>query len=478
MLASLSLLTPELIVLFTVFFTTLFGAYAGNSYNKARIISGMLIASFIAAGYYISQEFGNTKHIVFSGFIVNSAVISIAKILILAASSFTLITTMISSKSNQDKLYFEFPVLLGLSTIGMIVFISASNYLVLYLGLELMSLPLYVLAAINRDDGKSSEAGMKYFVLGALTSGLILFGISLEYGANGTLSFAAVSASGFDLFGIFAKVFILIAIFFKISAAPFHMWAPDVYEGSPTQSVCFFATASKVAGIIVLARLLGYWALANNDANWEQIIMFVSAFSMLVGSFGALLQNNIKRLMAYSSISHIGFLLLPIVFYSSIDYQVLFKYLTIYLTMTLGVFFILQNLTYDKSYDNSFDSIAGLSRNQPFLALSMAVFMFSFAGVPPLAGFFAKVYVIMPIIDSGIYWLAILAVLASVISAYYYLRIVKVMYFDPAPKSVMTFKSAPLYQFVLLLLVLFNTLFFLAPDHVFTFLKSISSGGF
>lgn len=472
--SELYVLMPELVVLFSVFFTTLFGAYAGNSYNKARLVAIFMSFAFLIAAFVVYKNLGSSIHIVYKSMVVNDPLLSTVKLMLFITSAYALVTTLVSSKSEEKNLFFEFPVLVGLSTLGAVIFATSLNYLVMYLGLELMSLPLYVMAALNRDSAKSSEAGMKYFILGALASGLLLFGISLHYGSTGTINFIYESGIGeLSVLNTFAKVLIIVAIFFKISAAPFHMWAPDVYEGASTQSVCFFATVPKIAALVVLIRLLDYWSFGTDATiGWSKIIVFVSALSILVGSFGALMQSNLKRLLAYSAIGHVGFMMLTMIDPQSIKYVPLLRYLTIYLTMTLGAFMVLQNLCSAKGYNEQISSIAGLSKHKPFLALALSVFMFSMAGVPPLAGFFAKIYVILPLIEMEIYWLAFLAVLASVVSAYYYLKVVKVMYFDkPSEESEksMSFRTSAFYSFLILILVLLNILFFIFPDQLLSF---------
>lgn len=481
-LSQLSVLMPELIVLFSVFFATLCGAYMGNSYNKARFLAAFMACALLVAAAMIYINIGSSIQVLYNALIVHDPLFIVIKIMIFVTSAIALITTFVSPKNEEKRLFFEFPVLVGLSTLGMVVFVTSLNYLVMYLGLELMSLPLYVLAAINRDDGKSSEAGMKYFILGALASGLLLFGISLHYGSTGTINFIyETGMREISTLNIFAKVLILVAIFFKISAAPFHMWAPDVYEGSSTQSVCFFATAPKIASIIVLMRLLDYWAFGSEGAiAWSKIIIFVSAISILVGSFGALMQSNLKRLLAYSSIGHVGFMMLTMIDPISIKYTLLLKYLTIYISMTLGTFLVLQNLRCMKGYDESISSIAGLSKVNPFLALALSVFMFSMAGIPPLAGFFAKLYVILPLIEMEIYWLVLLAVIASVIAAYYYLKVVKVIYFDsPTNEGSADYKKTPiLYSFAIFILMILNIMFFIFPDQLLSFIQYTLESGF
>lgn len=338
---------------------------------------------------------------------------------------------------------FEYPVLIILSTLGMLLLISADNLIALYLGLELMSLALYVMAAFARDDGKSSEAGLKYFVLGALSSGMMLYGASLLYGFAGTISFsgiAAVVSTSAPIGVIFGLVFVLAALAFKMSAAPFHMWTPDVYQGAPTPVTAFFASAAKMAAVAITLRIV-ITAFPGVKDQWRQIIIFISIASMLLGSFAAIGQENIKRLMAYSSIGHMGFALIGLAAADEAGVRGVAIYLTIYLIMTLGTFAAILAMRVQGKYVENVADLAGLSRTNGWMAFFLAMLMFSLAGIPPLAGFFAKYYVLLAAVDAGLFGLAVIGVLASAVAAYYYLRVVKVMYFDePAP----AFDRAPM----------------------------------
>lgn len=331
---------------------------------------------------------------------------------------------------------FEYPVLIMLSTLGMLLLISADNLIALYLGLELMSLALYVMAAFARDDGQSSEAGLKYFVLGALSSGMMLYGASLLYGFAGTVSFAGIAAvvsTSAPIGVIFGLVFVLAALAFKMSAAPFHMWTPDVYQGAPTPVTAFFASAAKMAAVAITARLV-VTAFPGVKDQWRQIVVFISIASMLLGSFAAIGQENIKRLMAYSSIGHMGFALIGLAAGDEAGIRGVAIYLAIYLIMTLGTFAAILAMRVQGRYVENVADLAGLSRTNGWMAFFLAMLMFSLAGVPPLAGFFAKYYVLLAAVDAGLFGLAVTGVLASAVAAYYYLRVVKVMYFDePAP---------------------------------------------
>jgi NADH-quinone oxidoreductase subunit N len=357
---------------------------------------------------------------------------------------------------------FEYSVLILLSTLGMMMLISAADLIALYLGLELMSLPLYVVAASHRGSLRSTEAGLKYFVLGALSSGMLLYGASLVYGFTGTVSFAGIArAAGQGGVGlIFGIVFLFAGFCFKVSAVPFHMWTPDVYEGAPTPVTAFFAAAPKVAGIAMFVRT-AVMAFPGITSQWQQIVVFVAIASMALGSFAAIGQRNFKRLMAYSSIGHMGFALVGLATGTSEGVQGVLVYIAIYVTMTLGVFAVILSMRRPTGMVESIDQLAGLSRTHPTTAFFLAMLLFSMAGVPPLAGFFAKFYVFLAAIKAGLYVLAVIGVVTSVVGAYYYLAIVKLMYFDePAGK----FEQMPYeLRVVLAICGLFNIFFFLYP---------------
>ena len=333
---------------------------------------------------------------------------------------------------------FEYPILVMLASVGMMMMISANDLISLYVGLELQSLSLYVVAAIDRDSARSSEAGLKYFVLGALSSGMLLYGASLVYGFTGTTTFpqiaAALSASGSSLGLVFGLVFIIAGLAFKVSAVPFHMWTPDVYEGAPTPVTAFFAAAPKIAAMALFTRvMISPFAAVVQD--WQQILVFVSIASMVLGAFAAIGQNNIKRLLAYSSIGHMGFALVGLASGSQEGAQGVIVYMMIYLISTLGVFACVLAMRRKGQHLEQVSDLAGLAHNNKALAFVFAMLMFSLAGIPPLAGFFGKYFVFLAAVKSGLYALAIIGVVASVVGAYYYLRIVKIMYFDePAEK--------------------------------------------
>jgi NADH-quinone oxidoreductase subunit N len=399
--------------------------------------------------------------VTFGGSFVLDGFARFMKLLALTGSAASLV--MLSSYLDVERQQrFEYPILILLSTLGMMLLVSAADLIALYLGLELMSLSLYVLAAIRRDSVRSSEAGLKYFVLGALSSGMLLYGASLVYGFTGTVSFAGIakaSTSG-GLGLVFGLVFLFAGFCFKVSAVPFHMWTPDVYEGAPSPITAFFASATKVAAIAMFVRAT-YTAFPGIVSQWQQILVFVAIASMVLGAFAAIGQRNIKRLMAYSSIGHMGFALVGLAAGTEEGVRGVVVYMAIYLGMTLGAFACILAMRRDGHGVEEIGDLAGLARTQPAMAFLFALLLFSLAGVPPLAGFFAKFYVFLAAIKAGLYILAVLGVLASAVGAYYYLMIVKTMYFDD-PKT----RFDPMgYELRLVLGVtgLFNLFFFAYP---------------
>src|SRR5215813_7080814 len=401
------------------------------------------------------------REVTFGGSFVLDSFARVMKVLSLIGSAAALaMSPSYLAAEKQDK--FEYAILILLATLGMMLLASAADLIALYLGLELMSLSLYVLAAINRDSVRSTEAGLKYFVLGALSSGMLLYGASLIYGFTGTVSFAGIAqatgAAGLGL--VVGLVFLFAGFCFKISAVPFHMWTPDVYEGAPTPITAFFAAAPKVAGIAMFVRAT-IVSFPGITTQWQQILVFVAIASMALGAFAAIGQRNIKRLMAYSSIGHMGFALIGLAAATPEGVQGVVIYMAIYLTMTLGTFACILAMRRDGAMLEDIRDLAGLARTNPPMAFFFAMLLFSLAGIPPLAGFFAKFYVFLAAIKAGLYTLAVIGVVTSVVGAYYYLMIVKAMYFDtPAPGF------APMPQelkAVLALSGLFNLLFCVYP---------------
>jgi NADH-quinone oxidoreductase subunit N len=373
---------------------------------------------------------------VFDGAYIDDGFARFMKVLALSAALISILMSVdYLQRAGLEK--FEYPILIILSTLGMMLLISANNLIALYLGLELMSLALYVMAAFAREDGRASEAGLKYFVLGALSSGMMLYGASLLYGFAGTVSFAGIAnvvSSSAPIGVVFGLVFVMAGLAFKMSAAPFHMWTPDVYEGAPTPVTAFFASAAKAAAVAVTVRVV-IIAFPGATQQWRQIIIFLAIASTLLGSFAAIGQTSIKRLMAYSSIGHMGFALIGLAAGNEIGVRGVAIYLAIYLVMTLGTFAAILSMRVEgRSVENIAD-LSGLSRTNGLMAFFLAMLMFSLAGIPPLAGFFAKYYVLLAAVDAGLYPLAVVGVLASAVAAFYYLRVVKIMYFDdPAPR--------------------------------------------
>ncbi|MFL6799302.1 MAG: NADH-quinone oxidoreductase subunit NuoN [Xanthobacteraceae bacterium] len=383
------------------------------------------------------------------------------KLLALAGSAAAILMSL-SYLAAERQQRFEYSILILLSTTGMLMLISASDLIALYLGLELMSLALYVVAAINRDSARSTEAGLKYFVLGALSSGMLLYGASLIYGFTGTVSFAGIAKAALQpgLGLVFGLVFLFAGFCFKVSAVPFHMWTPDVYEGAPTPVTAFFAAAPKVAGLAMFVRTT-IVAFPGVLGQWQQIVVFVAIASMALGAFAAIGQRNIKRLMAYSSIGHMGFALVGLAAGTQDGVQGVLVYIAIYLTMTIGTFACILAMRRDGRMVEDIADLSGLARTSPVMAFFFAMLLFSMAGIPPLAGFFAKFYVFLAAIQAGLFTLAVIGVITSVIGAYYYLDIVKIMYFDDPSQA---FEPMPHeLRGTLAVAGLFNLLFFVYP---------------
>jgi NADH-quinone oxidoreductase subunit N len=425
-----------------------------------RFIDGAAIVLLALAGVVLAVLPAG-KLVTFGGSFIVDEFARFLKILALFGSA-AAIAMSIDYAKRESQERFEYSVLILLSTLGMLMLISAADLIALYLGLELMSLPLYVVAASHRNSLRATEAGLKYFVLGALSSGMLLYGASLIYGFTGTVSFAGIAkAAGQGGIGLtFGIVFLFAGFCFKVSAVPFHMWTPDVYEGAPTPVTAFFAAAPKVAGIAMFVRA-AVMAFPGITSQWQQIVVFVSIASMALGSFAAIGQRNFKRLMAYSSIGHMGFALVGLAAGTSEGVQGVLVYTAIYVTMTLGVFAVILSMRRETGMVENIDQLAGLARTHPTMAFFLAMLLFSMAGVPPLAGFFAKFYVFLAAIKAGLYLLAVLAVVTSVVGAYYYLAIVKLMYFD---EPVGRFEQMPYeLRVVLAICGLFNILFFLYP---------------
>ncbi len=433
-LAPFAPLLPELILAVGAMALLMIGVFRPDNGEEAGRIMWLAIAVMAASGVAVTMGQGSVQ--VFDGAFIVDGYARFLKILILVGAAGALVLSF-DEMSERKALKFECPVLILLASTGMMMMVSANDLIALYLGLELQSLALYVVAAFRRDSTRSSEAGLKYFVLGALSSGMLLYGSSMLYGFAGSTNFAAIAAAskvagaGHDLLLIFGLVFVLAGIAFKISAAPFHMWTPDVYEGSPTPVTAFFASAPKVAAMALFIRVV-VSAFAGVRPQWQQIVVFIAIASMLLGAFAAIRQTNIKRLMAYSSIANMGYALVAVAAGTPEGVEGVLVYLAIYVVMTLGAFACILSMRRDGAAIEDINELAGLSQTNLPMAFALAMFMFSMAGIPPLAGFFSKLYVFLPAIKAELYTLAVIAVVSSVVGAYYYLRIVKIMFFDDA----------------------------------------------
>ncbi len=426
--SDLSILLPEIVIAVYAMAALLFAVYTGKDKLAPTLVWGTA-AVFVLCAAWIGLTGGGTN-LAFGGSYVDDAFARFAKVVILLSAAAVLVMSE-GYMSRRDLLRFEYPILVALAAVGMMVMVSAHDLIVLYMGLELQSLALYVVASLRRDSAKSTEAGLKYFVLGALSSGLLLYGASLTYGYAGTTQFAGIveAASGEISLGLlFGLVFLLSGFAFKVSAAPFHMWTPDVYEGAPTPVTAFFATAPKMAAMGLFARVV-HDAFGNIPADWGQIIAFLSVLSMFLGAIAAIGQRNIKRLMAYSSIAHMGYALMGLAAGTAFGVQAMLIYMAIYVTMNIGTFAFILSMERDGSPVTDIGALNQLSKSEPLKALAVLILMFSLAGVPPLVGFFGKFYVLRAAVEAGYAWLAIAGVIASVIGAFYYLRIVFYMYF-------------------------------------------------
>jgi NADH-quinone oxidoreductase subunit N len=449
---------PEIVLAVGAMALLMLGAFRGE--RSAGAINWLAILLLVAAGAVVVWLPGEKLSTFGGSFIVDSFARFLKLLALTGSATAILMSTTYLKVERQER--FEYAILIVLSATGMLMLISAADLIALYLGLELMSLALYVVAAINRDSVKSSEAGLKYFVLGALSSGMLLYGASLIYGFTGTVSFAGIAkaAGGGGIGLVFGLVFLFAGFCFKISAVPFHMWTPDVYEGAPTPITAFFAAAPKVAGIAVFVRTT-IVAFPEITLQWRQIVVFVAIASMALGAFAAIGQRNIKRLMAYSSIGHMGFALVGLAAGTAEGVQGVLVYMAIYVAMTLGTFACILAMRRDGAMVEEITDLAGLARTNPALAFFLAMLLFSLAGIPPLAGFFAKFYVFLAAIKAGLFALAVLGVLASVVGAYYYLAIIKLIYFDEPAKG---FAPMPAeLKAVLGVTGLFNLLFFVYP---------------
>ena len=426
MLNNLNILLPEIFLTLSIFSILMIGVFIKESFNLIFNLSSVIILFTIAIILNSSNE---TEKIFLDSF-TRDSFSNFFKILILIASLFVLNTSKVFIIDNKIK-KFEYPIIILLSILGMFFMVSSNDIILFYLGLELQSLSLYILASIDRDNLRSSESGIKYFVLSALSSGLLLYGCSLLYGFTGSTNFDLIAdqLSKDNTGAVFAMVFVLVGLAFKVSAVPFHMWTPDVYEGAPTSITSYFAVVPKVAGLAVLIKFM-FIPFSNILSEWQLIIIFISIASMILGAVAAIVQKNIKRLLAYSSIGHVGYALAGVATGVISGYESSIIYISIYVVMNIGAFSCLYLLKKDGEYRENISDLSGLSKKQPLLAISFLVILFSLAGIPPLAGFFAKFYVFTAVIEQKMYALAIIGLLTTVISAFYYIRIIKIIYFD------------------------------------------------
>ena len=434
MINNLNILLPEIFLTLSIFSILMIGVFLKNSFNLIFNLSSIIIIITIA----IIFNRPNIEEKIFLDSFTRDAFSNFFKILILISSLFVLNTSKnyITDKK-LDK--FEYPIIILLSILGMFFMVSSNDIIVFYLGLELQSLSLYILASIDRDNLKSSESGIKYFILSALSSGLLLYGCSLLYGFSGSTNFDLIAneLNKENIGAVFAMVFILVGLAFKISAVPFHMWTPDVYEGAPTSITSYFAVVPKVAGLAVLIKFM-FIPFSNILSEWQTIIIFISIASMILGAVAAISQKNIKRLLAYSSIGHIGYALAGVATGNVSGYQSAIVYISIYVIMNIGIFSCLYLLKKDGEYKENISDLSGVSKKHPLLAISFLIILFSLAGIPPLGGFFAKFYIFSAVLEQQMFTLAIIGLLATVISAFYYLKIIKIIYFDD---SVITFDA-------------------------------------
>ncbi|MEC7491224.1 MAG: NADH-quinone oxidoreductase subunit NuoN [Pseudomonadota bacterium] len=457
---------PELVLAVLAMALLMFGVFRGD--RSVGVVSWLAVVSLLITGVVMSTVSDSTQT-AFGGQFIVDQFSRFMKWLVLLGSALAILMS-VNYNEREDMQRPEFPILILFASLGMLLMVSANDLISLYVGLELQSLALYVIAAFRRDSIKSAEAGLKYFVLGALSSGMLLYGASMIYGFAGTTRFDALSRlfigpdSDPGIGVIVGLVFLLAGLAFKVSAVPFHMWTPDVYEGAPTPITAFFAVAPKIAAIALLVRTM-VGPFGELYDQWQQIVVFISIASMLLGAFAAIWQNNIKRLLAYSSIGHVGYALVGLAAGSKEGVTAIGVYMAVYLAMNAGAFCCVLSMRRQGLLTENIDELAGLARNQPLMAGAMAIFMFSMAGIPPLAGFFGKLYVFLAAVNEGLYILAIVGVLTSVIGAYYYLRIVKIMYFDE-PAEAFDKTAGREVGIIMTIAGLFTLLFFIVPSPI------------
>ncbi len=435
MMNNINIMLPEIFLSLSIFSILMIGVFIKKSFNLIFNLSSLIIIATIT----IILTNPNNEEKIFLDSFTRDAFSNYFKILILVSSLFVLNSSKIFIVDNKlDK--FEYPIIILLSILGMFFMVSSNDLILFYLGLELQSLSLYILASIDRDNLRSTESGIKYFVLSALSSGLLLYGCSLLYGFTGSTNFELIASqlNKANTGAVFAMVFILVGLAFKVSAVPFHMWTPDVYEGAPTSITSYFAVVPKIAGLALLIKFM-FIPFSKILLEWQTIIIFISIASMILGAVAAMVQKNFKRLLAYSSIGHIGYALAGVATGAVSGYQSAIVYISIYVIMNIGAFSCLYLLKKDGQYKENISDLSGISKKNPLLAISLLIILFSLAGVPPLGGFFAKFYVFVSVLEKEMYALAIIGLLTTVMSAFYYLKIIKTIYFDD---SIITFESS------------------------------------
>ena len=468
---NLQLVFPEIFLSLSIMFLLIFGVFKNKSSKLILNFSSLIL--LITAVITFNETINLVGVKIFNNSIIIDYLSTFMKIITLLSAFLALVISSNYLKAFQI-LKIEYPILILSSVLGMMIMISSNDLIVFYMGLELQSLALYVLANFNRDQLKSSEAGLKYFVLSALSSGLLLYGCSLIYGFTGSTNFDIISEklNSNDYALTFGIVFILVGLAFKVSAVPFHMWAPDVYEGAPTSVTLFFTMVPKIAALTVFIRFL-YVPFLNLLDQWQTILIFLSIASMTFGAVAAIGQTNLKRLVAYSSISHVGYTLAGLATGTNEGIQSSVIYFTIYIVMNLGLFSCLLMMKRNNEYFENLEDLSGLSRNHPLLSLSLLIILFSLAGIPPLAGFFAKFYIFKAVIEQSMYFLAIVGLLSTVIAAFYYLRIIKIMYFDKVIEKFDTDHSLWL-KFSLTASTLLILIYFIFPSELIEVVSKIN----
>ena len=467
---NLDLIFPEIFLSISIMTLLMIGVFKKNS---EKIVYNLSIITLLVLLALIINLFSISETFVFNESYKIDTLSTFMKSLTIISAIFVMISS-ITYLSSLNILKIEYPILILSSILGMMVMISSNDLIVFYLGLELQSLALYVLASFNRDNILSSESGLKYFVLSALSSGLLLYGCSLVYGFSGSTNFTYIANSSSNLeYGvIFGLVFIIVGLAFKISAVPFHMWAPDVYQGSPTSVTLFFAALPKVAALTVFIRFL-YTPFVNLIDQWQTILVFISIASMVFGAIAAIGQSNLKRLIAYSSIGHMGYALAGLASGTNQGIQSSVTYISIYLIMTLAFFSCLFMLRKKNQFYEKIEDLSGLSTNHPVLSFSLLIVLFSLAGIPPLAGFFAKFYIFMAVIEQSMYFLAIVGLLSTVVAAFYYLRLIKIIYFDKPKEKFETDHHLGL-KITLTISTAILVLYFIYPGFLITLVSKIA----